>query len=104
VNNLRDIATDRAAGKVTSAVRLGPRMTRRLYEALVAGAFVAVAVTAWAAQSAWPLIGLLAAPFAARPLRTVRGAEGPALVPALATTAGLQLEVAVLLAVGLWVA
>ncbi|MDQ3982742.1 MAG: 1,4-dihydroxy-2-naphthoate polyprenyltransferase, partial [Actinomycetota bacterium] len=42
VNNLRDIPTDAAAGKKTLAVRLGPRGTRRLYAALLAGAAIAV--------------------------------------------------------------
>ena len=36
VNNLRDIPTDRAAGKRTLAVRLGDRATRQLYTFLVA--------------------------------------------------------------------
>ena len=46
VNNLRDIPTDRVAGKRTLAVRLGDRHTRWLYVALVAAAFIAVIVGA----------------------------------------------------------
>ncbi|MGH2348345.1 MAG: 1,4-dihydroxy-2-naphthoate polyprenyltransferase [bacterium] len=38
LNNLRDIETDRAAGKRTLAVRLGPRATRALYVLCLAGA------------------------------------------------------------------
>ncbi len=43
VNNLRDIPTDRATGKHTLAVRIGPTATRRLYAALVACAFCLLA-------------------------------------------------------------
>ncbi len=42
VNNVRDLETDRRAGKLTLAVRIGRERTRRLYALLVAGAFVAV--------------------------------------------------------------
>ncbi len=38
VNNLRDIDTDRAAGKRTLAVRIGPRAARALYVLCLAGA------------------------------------------------------------------
>ena len=41
VNNVRDLETDRRAGKRTLAVRLGRERTRRLYVAMVAGAFLA---------------------------------------------------------------
>ena len=46
VNNLRDIPTDRVAGKRTLAVRLGDRRTRWLYVALLAAATIAVVVGA----------------------------------------------------------
>src|SRR5690606_7074586 len=39
-NNLRDIPTDREAGKITLAVRLGDRGTRRFYLALVTVPFL----------------------------------------------------------------
>src|SRR5262245_10644503 len=44
VNNIRDIDTDRRAGKRTLAVRLGRRATRRLYVLLLAGASLALVV------------------------------------------------------------
>src|SRR5208283_1194680 len=46
VNNLRDIETDKAAGKRTLAVRSGAKATRGLYAALIAVAFVLVVVIA----------------------------------------------------------
>lgn len=44
VNNLRDIETDRAAGKRTLAVLVGPRSTRVLYLACLAAAAVSPAI------------------------------------------------------------
>ena len=46
VNNLRDIPSDRVAGKRTLAVRIGDRRTRWLYVGLVAAAYVLVLVAA----------------------------------------------------------
>ena len=40
VNNVRDLETDRRAGKRTLAVRLGRERTRALYAAMLAGAFL----------------------------------------------------------------
>ncbi len=102
-NNLRDIATDAAAGKTTLAVRLGDRATRLLYVALVAGAFaVAAASLPVMTGSFWPLLVAAAVPLGVRPLRAVAsGATGRALVPALAGTGALELAFAVLLAAGL---
>src|SRR3954453_10888445 len=54
VNNVRDIDTDRRAGKNTLAVQLGRQRTRNLYATLVAVAFAAVPVTLLATgTSAW---------------------------------------------------
>ncbi len=44
VNNVRDIDTDRRAGKLTLAVRLGRDRARRLYVALVLGAYALLAI------------------------------------------------------------
>ena len=102
VNNLRDVESDRAAGKRTLAVRVGAPATRRLYETCMVGAVVAPLVLA--AEAPLALIGVAAAPLAAAPLRTVVGAAGeaPALVRALVATARFQLVLCALLAVGLW--
>ena len=44
VNNVRDIETDRRAGKMTLAVRIGRDNAATLYSALVAGAFVVLPI------------------------------------------------------------
>ena len=42
VNNVRDIETDRRAGKMTSAVRMGRANAINVYRLLIVGAFVAL--------------------------------------------------------------
>src|SRR3989440_9259305 len=63
VNNVRDIDTDRRAGKRTLAVRLGRERTRALYAAMLALAFV-VAPLPWAfgSMDGWLLLPLATAP------------------------------------------
>jgi 1,4-dihydroxy-2-naphthoate octaprenyltransferase len=100
-NNLRDIPTDREAGKRTLAVLLDDPGTRLLYVALVAVALAVPVVLAVVLRSGWPLLALGASPLAVAPVRAVRaGARGRDLVPVLGATGRLQLVVAVLLAVG----
>jgi 1,4-dihydroxy-2-naphthoate octaprenyltransferase len=103
-NNLRDIPTDTVHGKHTLAVRLGDHGTRTAYLLAIATPFVvvvAIAVpTLW-----WALLGLLALPLAAKPVRVVRsGAVGRDLIPVLAGTGTLLLGYAVALALGLVIA
>jgi 1,4-dihydroxy-2-naphthoate polyprenyltransferase len=99
-NNLRDIPTDRVAGKRTLAVVLGDRRTRQLYLALLTSAYLAALVSA--GISAGALLALLSLPLAVAPLRRVHGrARGRDLVPVLAGTGVLQLAYGVLLGVGL---
>ena len=103
-NNLRDIPTDTVHGKHTLAVRLGDHGTRTAYLLAVAAPFViavAIAVpTMW-----WAMLGLLALPLAARPVRVVRsGAVGRDLIPVLAGTGTLLLGYAVALSAGLVIA
>ena len=102
VNNVRDRVTDRAAGKRTLAVRVGDRTGRRLYTACLVASFVGVAgITT---IHPWAALGFLAAPFAWRPARVVlTGADGPALIPVLVATVRLELLVATLVALGLWI-
>lgn len=99
-NNLRDLPTDRVAGKRTLSVLLGDARTRVLYDGLVATALLVPLALAPVAPGA--LLALLAAPLAARPLRAVsRGARGRDLVPVLRDTGRLQLAVGALLGLGL---
>jgi 1,4-dihydroxy-2-naphthoate octaprenyltransferase len=100
-NNLRDIPTDRIAGKLTLAVRLGDERTRGLYLlllALAAVALVGVALT----TSWWALLALAYAAPAARGARVVvRRAHGPGLIPVLQSTGVAELVYALGLLVGL---
>jgi 1,4-dihydroxy-2-naphthoate polyprenyltransferase len=84
-NNLRDIPTDAAAGKITLAVRIGERRTRLLYLFCVATAFACG--LALAVARPWLLLTLAAAPAAVLPLRRVLGgARGADLIAALEHT------------------
>ena len=100
VNNLRDIPSDRVAGKRTLAVRIGDRRTRWLYAGLVAAAYVLVLVASvW---RPWVVLALASAAFAVGPLTAIRsGASGPALLPVLGATGRLQLAFGALATVGL---
>jgi 1,4-dihydroxy-2-naphthoate octaprenyltransferase len=100
-NNIRDIDTDRVAGKRTLAVRLGSQRARVLYMVCITGAIGAVVASA--AYAPWALLGLIAAPLAFAPARLVLGhSDPPSLVKALLGTARFQLVLCTLLAVGLW--
>ncbi len=90
-NNLRDIAGDRAVGKVTLAVRLGDRGTRLLYLGIVVIALAIPVVLAFM-TSPWVLLTIATAALAVQPLRVVGGgALGPGLIPALKATGLLLL-------------
>ena len=106
VNNLRDIETDRRAGKITLAVRLGRDRTRRLYAWLLAISFAAVPIAVLIADvPAWGLLALLAAVAADPPLRAVlTRSDGDSLNRALAGTGMLLAAFSVLLTVGLLIA
>ena len=103
VNNVRDLETDRRAGKRTLAVRLGRGRTRDLYAAMVYGAFLTVPIP-WIAGSLspWLFLSWLALPLAPPLVRTVRArTDGPSLNRTLAGTGMLQLVFCVLLSSGL---
>ncbi len=99
-NNLRDIETDRIAGKRTLAVRIGAARTRRLFVVCLAGAFLAVLPIAL--EHPLALVAWLALPLAVRPARFVlTRSDPPSLVLALVGTVRLTLVLAALLTVGL---
>jgi 1,4-dihydroxy-2-naphthoate polyprenyltransferase len=103
VNNVRDLETDRRAGKRTLAVRLGRSRARTLYAAMIGLAFL-TAPLPWilGSLSAWLALPLLVLPAGVRLVRTVREhADGPTLNKALAGTGMLQLAFCVLLSIGL---
>jgi 1,4-dihydroxy-2-naphthoate polyprenyltransferase len=101
VNNLRDIDTDRKAGKRTLAVRFGREATRLQYSILVLGAYlIAVAMWLGRANSAWVILPWLTLPLGIRLVRAVWRDEGAALNAVLRQTAALHLAFGVLLAAG----
>jgi 1,4-dihydroxy-2-naphthoate polyprenyltransferase len=102
VNNIRDIETDRRAGKRTLAVRLGRERTRVLFAVMVGAAFV-VPIVVWLAGglSAWLLLTLAALPLVPPLVRTVSTrSDGPSLNRALADTGRLVAVFSLLLAAG----
>jgi 1,4-dihydroxy-2-naphthoate polyprenyltransferase len=102
VNNIRDIETDRRAGKGTLAVRLGRRRARRLFAAATYIPFLWVTVVAVVAGKPWLLLVWLCAPLAPPLVRTVASrTDGPALNGSLAGAGQLLAAFAVLLSSGL---
>lgn len=103
-NNLRDLATDRAAGRHTLVVRLGDDRSRLLYAGLIlGGALLAPGLGVAAGQlPVAALLMLCAAPGLVRPLGMVSRspASGRVLAPLLPLTARLQAFAGVLLALG----
>jgi 1,4-dihydroxy-2-naphthoate octaprenyltransferase len=102
VNNIRDLETDRRAGKRTLAVRLGRERARRVYAAMVGGAY-GTALLPWllGSLSPWLMLSLLTLPLAVPLVRTVASrTDGPSLNSALSGTGMLQLVFCVLLSVG----
>ena len=102
VNNLRDLDTDRQAGKRTLAVCVGARATRVQYALLVlapyplAGVFISAGILPRACWLLWlPLPPTL---HVARPV--LEGVQGPRLNPVLRATARLHLFCGLLLAAG----
>jgi 1,4-dihydroxy-2-naphthoate octaprenyltransferase len=106
VNNVRDLETDRRAGKNTLAVRLGRQGARRLYVALVAAAYADLLGTVTSHGGAWwALLGFLTLPVAIKPARAVlTRTDGPALNGALARTGALLGIFSLLLSAGLLIA
>jgi 1,4-dihydroxy-2-naphthoate octaprenyltransferase len=110
VNNIRDIDTDRRAGKNTLAVRLGRDRTRRLYVGLVALAYLVLPVALLLSDDAessrwWAMLSLLSLPFALRAAQPVlKRTDGQSLNSALAQTGAVLGAFSLLVSVGLLIA
>jgi 1,4-dihydroxy-2-naphthoate octaprenyltransferase len=106
VNNVRDIDTDRRAGKNTLAVRMGRERTRRFYLSLVGIAYLALLITLLANDGPWwAALGFLSLPLAvpaARPVLT--RVDGPSLNQALAKTGALLAGFSLAASAGLLIA
>lgn len=102
VNNLRDLPTDRLAGKRTLAVRLGRRATVAEYAGLLVFAYL-VPVALWLGGdlSLWAMLPWLSLPLAVALVRAVGSETGAALNARLAGTARLLLVFGVLFGVGI---
>lgn len=98
VNNLRDRHTDARAGKLTLAVRLGPRATRWLFSILTLGPWLVslpIGLAPWT-WLAWGCIGLAALGLNVKLWRH----DGSALNPVLGQTALYSLAMALWLGLG----
>jgi len=103
VNNLRDIHTDRTAGKHTLAVRLGAGWTRREYTLLVGLAYLAPILLAAAHLApVWGLLAWLSIPKCVQVWRIVQTQTGKQLNQALAGTGQVELLFGLLFGLG-WV-
>jgi 1,4-dihydroxy-2-naphthoate octaprenyltransferase len=102
VNNLRDIATDRAAGKQTLAVRLGANGARWEYALCLILAYLAPLIFILLGRlPPWSVLYWLSLPWALRMLKDVWRDEGRLLNKALAGTGRLTLIYGVLFSLGL---
>jgi 1,4-dihydroxy-2-naphthoate polyprenyltransferase len=106
VNNVRDIETDRRAGKRTLAVRLGRQRARSLYVGLLVAGYSALLGTVTSQGGPWwALLGFISAPLALPPTRAVlRRTDGPALNGALAGTGTLLGAFSLAVSAGLLIA
>jgi 1,4-dihydroxy-2-naphthoate octaprenyltransferase len=105
-NNLRDLATDRGAGRHTLVVRLGDGRARTFYGALIVAGVLTPALGVVVGQlPLLALVSLLTGPLLVSPLHIAsdRDREGRALVPLLPLTARLHAALGALLAAALLV-
>jgi 1,4-dihydroxy-2-naphthoate polyprenyltransferase len=102
VNNLRDIDTDRAAGKRTMAVRLGRNGARIEYLLLLGVSYAGPLLLTLAGLTAgWVMLAWLSIPLAGPVIRLVVREDGRLLNRALAGTARLELVFSLVFSIGL---
>ncbi|WP_318364379.1 1,4-dihydroxy-2-naphthoate polyprenyltransferase [Enterobacter sp.] len=103
INNLRDINSDRANGKDTLVVRLGPVNARRYHACLLAGAWLCFALfNLISLQSLWGWLFVLATPVLVKQARYVlRETEASAMPPMLERTVKAALLTNLLFVVGI---
>jgi 1,4-dihydroxy-2-naphthoate octaprenyltransferase len=103
VNNIRDLDTDRRAGKRTLAVRLGRARARRLYSLTLLLAYISAGLIVVTGEGEpWLLLSWLSAPLAPPLMRAVATrTDGPALNAALAGSGRLLAAFSLLLSAGL---
>ena len=102
VNNLRDIKTDRDAGKHTLAVRFGERGTRIQYMVLLLASYLILPVLAFFDILPWTsLLAWLSFPLGWRTWLVVQEQKGPPLNAALAGTGQTTLVYSLLFFVGM---
>jgi len=103
INNLRDIPTDRAAGKQTLAVKIGPARTIALYMGLLLSSFFLLPVMAGTGVMPWGvLVAVLSFPMAATLIRDTARVTGEGLNQTLAGTAKLGLVYSLFFSLGLF--
>jgi 1,4-dihydroxy-2-naphthoate octaprenyltransferase len=102
VNNLRDIETDRAAGKKTLAVRFGVDGARLEYLICLLGAF-SIPPMLWLVglASPWTLIAWLSLPLAQPLVGAIYHEKGSALNQTLVSTGRFELVFGLLFSLGL---
>lgn len=89
INEFPDVKADLSVGKRTAMARIGPARSLKVYEAMLAGAFLCLPLAAiLAAAPPSILLALLSAPVAAKTVKTARAnyADPHALIPANAGT------------------
>ncbi|OQY31778.1 MAG: 1,4-dihydroxy-2-naphthoate octaprenyltransferase [Anaerolineaceae bacterium 4572_5.2] len=102
VNNLRDIDVDKAANKITLAVRMGVSITRKEYVLLLAISYLILPILAWMSIiPTWTLAVWLSLPFAWKVTKIVLNESGRPLNAALAGTGKIALIYSLLFFVGI---
>jgi 1,4-dihydroxy-2-naphthoate octaprenyltransferase len=110
VNNVRDIDTDRRAGKNTLAVRMGRERTRRFFVGLLVLAYLLLPLALLIADDEpsgrwYAMAGYLSIPLAVRATQPVlTRTDGPALNGALARVGAVLAAFSVLVSAGLLLA